>query len=92
MSFSDKEIARYMGSHSGRDGDKAAALGLHLAYTDNGTPYYEEADLVLECRVMYSEEFDPEGFKSDEPKKVYENFPPGLHTMYLGKVVKALKR
>lgn len=28
---------------SGRDGDKALALGLHTAYTANGTPYYTEA-------------------------------------------------
>ena len=34
------KVLRYMGTKSGRDGDKAEALGLHTAYTENGTPYY----------------------------------------------------
>ena len=92
MAFSDKEVLRYMGRNSGRDGDKGAALGLHLAYTENGTPYYEEADLVLECRTMYSQEFDPGHFRSDIPRRMYENFPAGLHSMYIGEVVKAMKK
>ena len=32
-------VLEYMGTKSGRDGDKAQALGLHTAYTVNGTPY-----------------------------------------------------
>jgi len=92
MEFSDPNIAQYMGSHSGRDEDKAAALGLHTAYTDNGTPYYEEADAVMECRLMYKEEFRPANFTDDVPRNLYKDFKPGLHTMYIGEVVKAMKR
>ena len=32
-------------------GDKAQALGLHTAYTANGTPYYTEATIVIECKI-----------------------------------------
>ena len=39
MEFEDPEVWKYMGRNSGRDGDKAAALGLHTAYTPDGTPY-----------------------------------------------------
>ena len=87
-----KEVIRYMGSKSGQDGDKAAALGLHTAYTENGTPYYTEADMVIECKTMYAAPFDPKNFKSDVPKKQYANFPAGLHTMYIGEVVNAWKK
>ena len=94
MAF-DKEkqanILDYMGRNSGRDGDKAAALGLHLAYTERGTPYYEEAELVLECEMMYSAPFDPAGMR-DVPQKLYANFPAGVHTMYIGRIVQALSR
>ena len=31
MEFDDPEVWKYMGKNSGRDGDKAAALGLHVA-------------------------------------------------------------
>ncbi len=94
MAF-DKEkqanILDYMGRNSGRDGDKAAALGLHLAYTERGTPYYEEAEMVLECEMMYSAPFDPAGMR-DVPQKLYANFPAGVHTMYIGRIVQALSR
>lgn len=86
------KVLNYMGTKSGRDGDKAAALGLHTAYTANGTPYYTEADLVIECKIMYSAPFDPNGFKSDVPKNMYANFPAGVHTMYIGEVVNAWKK
>lgn len=96
------KVLRYMGTKSGRDGDKAAALGLHTAYTANGTPYYTEASMVIECKIMYAAPFDPQYFKSDAPKKMYarsaegrsqgENFPAGIHTMYIGEVINAWKK
>ena len=86
------KVLDYMGRESGRDGDKAAALGLHTAYTENGTPYYTEANLVIECKIMYAAPFDPQYFKSDVPKNRYSNFPAGLHTMYIGEVVNAWKK
>lgn len=84
-------ILAYMGSHSGRDGDKAAALGLHTAYTPDGTPYYEEAKVVLECETMYAAPFDPAGFR-EVPAAFYADFPAGIHSMYVGRVVRAFKK
>lgn len=94
MAFSERkeEILEYMGTKSGRDGDKAKALNLHTAYTENGTPYYVEADMVLECRTMYAAPFDPQYYKDDVPKRMYANFPAGIHTMYIGEVVSAWKK
>ncbi len=90
MAFGNKDVARYMGSHSGRDGDKTAALGLHTAYTENGTPYYEEAEMVFECRMIYAAPLDIDSFKSDSVKGFYKNFKAGVHSMYIGEVVKVL--
>ena len=86
------KVLNYMGTKSGRDGDKAQALGLHTAYTANGTPYYTEATMVIECKIMYAAPFDPQGFKSDAPKQMYANFPTGIHSMYIGEVVNAWKK
>lgn len=85
-------VLDYMGHKSGRDGDKAEALGLHTAYTANGTPYYTEATMVIECRTMYAAPFDPQGFKSEVPKNMYSHFPAGIHSMYIGQVVNAWKK
>ncbi len=92
MSFKDRNVARYMGSHSGRDGDKAAALGLHVAYTENGTPYYEEADMVIECRMIYAAPLELDSFKDESVKKFYNNFSAGVHSMYIGEVVRILSK
>ena len=88
----DSKVLNYMGYNSGRDGDKAQALGLHTAYTANGTPYYTEAAMVIECKIMYAAPFDPQYFKSDAPKKMYANFPAGIHSMYIGEVVNSWKK
>ena len=84
----DAPILGYMGTHSGRDGDKAAHLGLHTLYTDHGTPYYEEAELVMECKILYRAPFLKEGM-SGEVRKFYENFDAGVHHMYIGNVIGA---
>ena len=93
MSFDvkDSKVLNYMGTKSGRDGDKAQALGLHTAYTANGTPYYTEATMVIECKIMFAAPLDPQHFKSGVPKKVYGN-PAGVHSMYIGEVVNAWKK
>ena len=91
MSFDvkDSKVLTYMGTKSGRDGDKAKALGLHTAYTANGTPYYTEATMVIECKKMYAAPIDSQYFKSDVPKDKYRVAPAGIHTMYIGEVVNA---
>ena len=93
MSFDvkDSKVLNYMGTKSGRDGDKAQALGLHTVYTANGTPYYTEATMVIECKIMFAAPLDPQHFKSDVPKKVYGN-PASVHSMYIGEVVNAWKK
>ena len=92
MQFSDINVVQYMGKHSGRNGDKAKALGLHVAYTKNGTPYFKEADAVIECEVMYAAPFEEKNFRNDVPKKTYSNFPAGIHSMYIGEVVGVWKK
>jgi flavin reductase (DIM6/NTAB) family NADH-FMN oxidoreductase RutF len=92
MQFDDPEVAKYMGSHSGRDGDKAAALGLHVAYTEHGTPYYEEASTVIECETMTAWHQTEADFRNDTPRQWYKGFEAGIHTVYIGEVIGAWRR
>ncbi len=85
-------VLNYMGTKSGRDGDKAKALGLHTAYTANGTPYYTEATMVIECKIMYAAPMEAKDFKSDVPRNLYRNFSGGLHSIYIGEVVNAWQK
>ena len=93
MTFDEdhKDVLAYMGSHSGRDGNKEEALGLHVAYTEHGAPYYLEASEVYECEIIYRDSFDPAGFE-EIPRKRYENFPAGIHHMYIGRILSAKRK
>jgi nitroreductase/flavin reductase (DIM6/NTAB) family NADH-FMN oxidoreductase RutF len=93
MTFDEdhKDVLAYMGSHSGRDGNKEEALGLHVAYTEHGAPYYLEASEVYECEIIYRDPFDPAGFE-EIPRKRYENFPAGIHHMYIGRILSAKRK
>lgn len=92
MEFDNPDIPRYLGTHSGRDGDKTEALGLHIAYTENGTPYYVEAKTVIECEIMTVFHQTADDFRSQHMSSFYENFSAGIHTAYFGKVIGAWKR
>lgn len=92
MEFDDDKVARYMGSHSGRDGDKAAALGLHVAYTPSGTPYYTEARTVIECEIITALHQEEKDFRNNSARRFYDGFGAGIHTIYIGEVIGAWKR
>ena len=92
MEFDDPRIAKYMGSHSGRDVDKAKALNLHVAYTPSGTPYFKEAKSVIECEVLTAFHQTEKDFRSETPGQFYKNFPAGVHTVYIGEVIGAWKK
>ncbi len=92
MQFDDPAIWKYMGTKSGRDGDKAAALNLHVAYTEHGTPYYEEASMVIECETMTAWHQTEQDFRNNTPKEWYSNFDAGIHTIYIGEIIGAWKR
>ena len=92
MVFDDTKVAEYMGSHSGRDGDKAQALGLHVAYTQHGAPYFVEAKAVYECEIMYGQQLSASAFRNDVPRQFYSRFSAGIHSMYIGEIVGAWKK
>ena len=79
------------GSVSGKDvEDKWKEAGLH-PYAVDGTTAVEEADLIFVCKTQYTQDMKPECFDVKEnddkwyPDKDY-------HTMYMGEIVKVLKR
>lgn len=76
---------QYLGSHSGRDGDKIAASGLTLEWLESGLPSFKEADMVIECRKIYGAPFNPEGF-GDVPAQAYASGRYGIHSEYIGEI------
>lgn len=76
---------QYLGSHSGRDGDKIAASGLTLEWLESGLPSFEEADMIIEARKIYGAPFSAEGF-GDVPAALYATGRMGVHSVYVGEI------
>ena len=56
--------------------------GLTPILSSDGNIYFEEASLVIECRKVYFDDIDPEGFL--EPA-IDKNYPlKDYHRMYIG--------
>ena len=83
-----KKALTYLGTHSGRDGDKVAAAGLTPVFGE-GYTYFEEAKLVMVCRKLYRAPVIEEGFLD---KKLMEDCYPNkdFHDLYVGEITKVL--
>ena len=81
-----REALEHCGSHSGRDGDKIARSGLTpVACGRVQAPGFDEAELIVECRKMYTHDFDPRCFLGEF---IEGNYPDkDYHRMYLGEVL-----
>ena len=77
------------GSKSGRDVDKIAAAGLTPIY-DEVAPYFAEAEIALICRKLYTQDLDPARFLDPAIERQYAN--GDYHRVYVGEIVKVLKR
>ena len=85
--YQDKIV--YMGTHSGKDVDKVKGSGLTVKYTELGTPYYDEANLVIECKIIYKDKIDKEQALEDV-KQMYVDSP--YHSMIIGEIVNVIKK
>lgn len=83
-----KKALSYLGSHSGRDEDKVAKVGLTPMFGE-GYTYFAEAKLVLVCRKLYRAPLVEEGFID---RNVLEDSYPArdFHDMYVGEIIKVL--
>lgn len=81
----------YLGRVSGRDEDKVAGAGLTVEFTELGNPIYAEADLAIECRKLYSQQFDANLLPAKQ-RAWYEQSGVGIHYMYIGEIVHVWKK
>ncbi len=75
-----------LGARSGRDGDKIKESGLTpCKSTLVSTPSYIEANLVIECKKIYSDIFKPQGFIDTS---IDDNYRLGdYHRIFYGEVL-----
>ena len=74
------------GTRSGRSVDKVKETGLTpVASTQVEAPAFVEAELVLECRKMYSDDLDPKRFLADHIETNYNG--RDYHRLYVAEIV-----
>jgi len=78
----------YLGSHSGREGDKVAAAGLTPKELAGGVSF-EEAALTFVCRKLYQAPFEREGM-AEEIDRFYADWEP--HWMFVGEIIETEDR
>ena len=81
----------YLGRVSGRDEDKVAGAGLTVEFTELGNPIYAEADLAIECKKIYGQQFNAD-LMPVEQRQWYERSGLGIHYMYIGEIVHVWKK
>lgn len=92
LSFFDethRDVLKLCGTKSGRDINKMKGIGLTPTEGETGSVYFDEARLVLECRKIYYQDFDPSKFIDPDIKSEYNN---DYHRAYIGEIVRALSR
>ena len=86
----NKKIHAVCGKESGRNVNKTEKTGLTPIFdNDTEATYFGEARLVLICKKVYAQDLDKNSFiDTDIVDKIYpEN---DFHTMFYGKIIKAL--
>ena len=74
----------YLGSHSGRDGDKVAEAGLTPKELSGGVAF-AEAGLTFVCHKLYQGEFRREGLAGEIDGGIYKDWHP--HWMFVGEII-----
>ena len=93
LSFFGEEYRKALtlcGTKSGREIDKIKECSFTVE-TENGAPYFAEAELVLVCRKAYWQDMDPTHFLDPEldakwyPERDY-------HRIFIGEIEQVLKK
>lgn len=88
---SKRSILDFCGKYSGRDCNKAAEAGLTAIESKNGSVFFNEARLVIECRKLYYQDINPSYFIDS---KIDARFYPSkdYHRMYIGEILTCLQK
>jgi flavin reductase (DIM6/NTAB) family NADH-FMN oxidoreductase RutF len=81
-----RQAINLLGNKSGRDSDKIAESGLTpTAASVVAAPIYTQAELAIECRKMYWQDFDPAHFLDPQIDKNYPR--KDYHRIYFGEIM-----
>ncbi len=81
-----RDAVLLLGTKSGKSGNKIAESGLTPAASEHvRAPGFKEAELVVECKKIYWQDFNPENFLSDDINLQYPE--KDYHRIYYGEIL-----
>lgn len=93
MSFlgeAHRDVHKICGARTGRDVDKVKLAKLHPFASPTGNILFEEAQIILECRKLYSDLLKPENFIDKTiPTEWYGPDKGGYHRLYTAEILTA---
>lgn len=85
-----RKTLQLCGTISGRKSDKIAESGLTPVASDNGSVFFQEAKLVLECKKLYFADLNPENFLDPNIEKHYPH--KDYHRVYIAEIVNSYSK
>jgi flavin reductase (DIM6/NTAB) family NADH-FMN oxidoreductase RutF len=81
-----RDILNFCGKHSGRAVDKVKETGLIPVFTDSGSISFEQAQLIIECRKIYTDDIKADKFID---KEIINTIYPtkDFHRMFIGEII-----
>ena len=93
LSFFGEEYRQqlaFCGAKSGRDVNKDEWCGITPLEHSTGCVYDEQAELVIVCRKLYSDNLRPENFEDEELCR--RQMADTLHKFYYGEIIEVLTK
>lgn len=87
-----RQALKICGTQSGRDIDKMKEAGLSPWITEDGNIAIADADLVIECRKLYSDMIRPENFIDNTPIDTWYGEDDPMHQLYIVEITDAWAR
>ena len=84
-----RDVLMYCGTKSGRDVNKVIETNLTPIF-GNGTVFFAEARLVMECRKIYVQDITPDNFLDQTMNEYYPK--KDYHRIYVGEIIRCLKK
>ena len=85
MKKEHKDVVKYFGTVSGKDENKIEKCGLKIVNEE--APYFEDAKIVVLCRMMGRSDFD---INHIDPSIEEWYQRDGVHSQYYGEIIKVL--
>ncbi len=93
LNFFDESFRKtlnLLGTESGRDMDKMKVDGLDALPSTQGSVYFKQARIALECRKIYCDDIKPENFLD---KGIHNMYPEkDYHRFYIGEIIHAITK